>query len=556
MLAREKAQQFKEVNIAWDDIQGKIDADYQLAQRLQAEEQKRIDWTELVVESSKDAEAEVTEEPKQCLEIIPEDRDDVTIDATPLSSNRMLKNFDKEGLEVLWRLVKARFKKIKVVDYMDILLLHNLKSMFEHHVEDNVWSNQQGRIVRIKRLLDDLEVTAVKVCVTAAKQNLVLFKFVNETIVSEPIVKKLVVETIEARASADKPKVVRKNFGYLLIEDLISYSEDEAESKPKIEKKTVKPSFAKIEYVKSKEQVKSPRKTTVKQGKIVTGEVQLQALVDGKKVIITESTVRRDLQLEDAEGVNCLPNAAIFKQLTLIGETPLFPIIMVQAQEEMGKGSANPTDPHHTPTIIQLSTSQPQKKQKPRKTQRTNTELPQTSGPTTNIADEAVNKEMDNSLVRATTTASSLKAEQDSARVDSSDEASIDEDVSKQERKINDIDCDEGITLSDKTIENHGRFNDQEDAEILFDVADDLRAASIRPKAKRIVIHEQEQGPTPIVSSQQPSHVKVQDKGKGKMVKREPVKKLSKKDQLMLNEELAFKLQAKEEEEMLAREKS
>nr|GEW58869.1 uncharacterized mitochondrial protein AtMg00810-like [Tanacetum cinerariifolium] len=39
-----------------------------------------------------------------------------------------------------------------------------------------------------------------------------------------------------------------------------------AESKPKTERKTVKPSFAKIEFVKSKEQVKSPRKTTVKQG--------------------------------------------------------------------------------------------------------------------------------------------------------------------------------------------------------------------------------------------------------------------------------------------------
>ncbi|GJX60326.1 hypothetical protein Tco_0291716 [Tanacetum coccineum] len=37
---------------------------------------------------------------------------------------------------------------------------------------------------------------------------------------------------------------------------------------------------------------------TVK-AKTVNGEVQLQALVDGKKIIITESIVRRDLQLED-----------------------------------------------------------------------------------------------------------------------------------------------------------------------------------------------------------------------------------------------------------------
>ncbi|GJR41615.1 hypothetical protein Tco_1309718 [Tanacetum coccineum] len=41
------------------------------------------------------------------------------------------------------------------------------------------------------------------------------------------------------------------------------------------------------------------------------------------------------------------------------------------------------------------------------------------------------------------------------------------------------------------------------------------------------------------------------------MVEPEPVKKLSKKDQLMLDEELAFKLQAEEEEEeRLAREKT
>ncbi|GJW09301.1 putative ribonuclease H-like domain-containing protein [Tanacetum coccineum] len=48
-------------------------------------------------------------------------------------------------------------------------------------------------------------------------------------------------------------------------------------------------------------------------------EVQLQALVDGKKVIITKTSVRRDLQLEDAEGIECLPNADIFEQLALMG---------------------------------------------------------------------------------------------------------------------------------------------------------------------------------------------------------------------------------------------
>ncbi|GJZ87601.1 hypothetical protein Tco_0659211 [Tanacetum coccineum] len=58
--------------------------------------------------------------------------------------------------------------------------------------------------------------------------------------------------------------------------------------------------------------------STVK-AKTVNGEVQVHALVVGNKVIITESTVRRDLQLEDVEGVDCLPNATIFEQLALMG---------------------------------------------------------------------------------------------------------------------------------------------------------------------------------------------------------------------------------------------
>ncbi|GJT80225.1 putative reverse transcriptase domain-containing protein [Tanacetum coccineum] len=109
------------------------------------------------------------EELKQCFEIVLDDGDDITINATPLSVkipiidykiyqegkksffqiirangkfqmyltfSKMLKNFDREDLEVLWRIVKARFKKTKPVDYMDTFLLLNLKTMLEHHVED------------------------------------------------------------------------------------------------------------------------------------------------------------------------------------------------------------------------------------------------------------------------------------------------------------------------------------------------------------------------------------------------------------------------------------
>ncbi|GKE59428.1 hypothetical protein Tco_1498613, partial [Tanacetum coccineum] len=104
----------------------------------------------------------------------------------------------------------------------------------------------------------------------------------------------------------------------------------------------------------------------------------LQSLVDGKKIIITESIVRRDLQLKDVEGVDCLPNATIFEQLTLM-----------------------------------------------RRPKRKDIKVPQPSGPTTNVADKAVNEEMDNSLVRAATTASSLEAKQDSGNIDKTQSKAI-----------------------------------------------------------------------------------------------------------------------------------
>nr|GEY90432.1 hypothetical protein [Tanacetum cinerariifolium] len=54
----------------------------------------------------------------------------------------------------------------------------------------------------------------------------------------------------------------------------------------------------------------------VKQTNDVT---RLQALVDKKKVVITEATIRDALRLDDAEGVDCLPNEEIFAELARMG---------------------------------------------------------------------------------------------------------------------------------------------------------------------------------------------------------------------------------------------
>ncbi|GJY13875.1 hypothetical protein Tco_0383184 [Tanacetum coccineum] len=219
--------------------------------------------------------------------------------------------------------------------------------------------------------------------------------------------------------------------------------------------------------------------------KMINGEQQLQALVDGKKIVVTEESVRRDLQLDDEEGTDCLPNATIFEELTRIGTmasaiiclatnqkfnfskyifesmvknlvdagkflmyqrkdfsgrvTPLFLTMVVQAQEEMGEGGLREKD--HI--------------------------VPQSSVPSdpTNVADEAVNEEPSNATsgidnyfvpnynkdLENTKTAQAQEITSLKKR----------EDASKQRKKIHDIDDDEDITLENV-----------HDDDIMLDVSD------------------------------------------------------------------------------------
>ncbi|GJR33875.1 ribonuclease H-like domain-containing protein [Tanacetum coccineum] len=85
--------------------------------------------------------------------------------------------------------------------------------------------------------------------------NLDDFVDVNES-VSESIVEKPTVETNES-------KTARKENGAPIIEDWVSESEEDNVPKVKTVEMFNKPSFAKINFIKSTEQVKSPRKTSV-----------------------------------------------------------------------------------------------------------------------------------------------------------------------------------------------------------------------------------------------------------------------------------------------------
>nr|GEW73764.1 hypothetical protein [Tanacetum cinerariifolium] len=53
--------------------------------------------------------------------------------------------------------------------------------------------------------------------------------------------------------------------------------------------------------------------------KKVNDDVQLCALIDEKKVVVTEDVIRNDLHLDDADGVECLPNKEIFVELARMG---------------------------------------------------------------------------------------------------------------------------------------------------------------------------------------------------------------------------------------------
>ncbi|GKB94607.1 hypothetical protein Tco_0980744 [Tanacetum coccineum] len=321
---------------------------------------------------------------------------------------------------------------------------------------------------------------------------------------------------------------------------------------------------------------------------------------------------------------------------------PLFPTMMVQAQEEMGE-----------------------EEEKPRKPKRKDTKIPQSNGPTEPIAEEAANEENvpahsndpllsgEDSLklndlmeictklqqrvldLKNTKTAqaqeiSSLKLRVKrlekkggsrthklkrlfkvgrSAQVVSSEDEGLGdkEDASKQGRKIDDIDQDAEVTLVDET---QGRYDDaqmfdtnvfngeevfvaEQSEKVVEEVVStaevsvvatitteeitlaqalaELRsvkpkvvvqepvqsttttAPSTIPKAKSITFRDPGESTTRPTLTPIPSNIK--DKGKAKMI--EPEKPLKMKEQIRLDEELAFKLQAEEEEQArLAREKA
>ncbi|GJW21885.1 hypothetical protein Tco_0032507 [Tanacetum coccineum] len=76
--------------------------------------------------------------------------------------SHMLKSFDREDLVDLYKLVKAKYESTRPVEDLDLLLWGYFKTMFEPHVEDKVWRNQQDYKVLNWKLYDSCGVHSLR----------------------------------------------------------------------------------------------------------------------------------------------------------------------------------------------------------------------------------------------------------------------------------------------------------------------------------------------------------------------------------------------------------
>nr|GEZ10643.1 hypothetical protein [Tanacetum cinerariifolium] len=62
-----------------------------------------------------------------------------------LSFISLLRNFDREDLEMVWKIIQERFESLEPKNFLDEFLLNTLKTMFEMpNVEAYIWKNQRG----------------------------------------------------------------------------------------------------------------------------------------------------------------------------------------------------------------------------------------------------------------------------------------------------------------------------------------------------------------------------------------------------------------------------
>nr|GEU83732.1 retrotransposon protein, putative, Ty1-copia subclass [Tanacetum cinerariifolium] len=312
--------------------------------------------------------------------------------------------------------------------------------------------------------------------------------------------------------------------------------------------------------------------------KTINGEAQLHALVDGKEIIITGSSIRRDLRLADDKGIDCLSNFTIFEQLTLMGylSDPIKDVPDEAVHKELGDSlleKKNRSKTHRLKRLYKVGLtakvesygneeSLVEDASKQGRINAINADEEITLG---NVQDEVVSNDADKEMfdVDVLDDEKVYVAEHEVAVNGVNDEVNVVEEVVKvintakliidaaQDSVVGDIVSTAGaaITVSATTITTAiiTTFGDITLVQALEEIK------STKPKGKGIVIQELGESTTTKSSHQS------QDKGKGILIEPmiDPVKPMKRKDQIMLDEEAALKLQAAfDEEERIAREKA
>ncbi|GJZ51613.1 ribonuclease H-like domain-containing protein [Tanacetum coccineum] len=107
----------------------------------------------------------------------------------------------------------------------------------------------------------DSEVSNDSNCLKYCMETVKLLKSQNDQLLRDLEKSSLMVLVENIKSDEEESKVIRKSDNAPIIEEWVSDSKEENVSQTKTEKKIVKPSIAKIEYVKPKQQEKTARKT-------------------------------------------------------------------------------------------------------------------------------------------------------------------------------------------------------------------------------------------------------------------------------------------------------
>ncbi|GKA15981.1 hypothetical protein Tco_0695728 [Tanacetum coccineum] len=235
----------------------------------------------------------------------------------------------------------------------------------------------------------------------------------------------------------------------------------------------------------------------------VNGERQIQALVDKKKVIITETSIRGDLKLKDAEGTDCLHTDTIFAGFERMGAKPtawnefsstmasaiiclattlkfnffkyIFDI-MVKNLKGGVKFLMYPRRKHRKDSGLTKSIPDEATNEEPISTP--SCDLPQSGEDRLqltelmNLCTKLQKQVLDLEEAKTAQAKKIAGVKKRVKQLEKRRNLGAQEDASKQGRKIADLDADEEVTLIDETQERN-------DEEMLFDVQDDLQGEEV-----------------------------------------------------------------------------